>query len=214
MTTGTDGNTPAFPAQWFYGLLRALLGEPACLPPSPARCVSIVARLTPAWVRQDHTTWPSARKSARLSAFSRPPQPASRVVTIAIRPSAIEAGYADNTVNPNFGKGENFYIEGLTGIRANGPSGKSVGSPACTAKRRAITAASRQADAYVRSTHKAAEFAWRCDMSRWAKTRLRRGARATLSAEPRRGHAATMTKSIVECRVNVGCELRYVSRNT
>ena len=36
-TTGTGGISPAFPAQWFYGLLRALLGEPACLPPSSAR---------------------------------------------------------------------------------------------------------------------------------------------------------------------------------
>jgi hypothetical protein len=30
------GITPAFPAQCFYGLLRALPGEPACLPPSEA----------------------------------------------------------------------------------------------------------------------------------------------------------------------------------
>src|SRR5260370_12031979 len=34
-----SGNTPAFPAQWFYGLLRALLGERAFLPPSPLRSV-------------------------------------------------------------------------------------------------------------------------------------------------------------------------------
>src|SRR5712671_5369083 len=27
--------TPAFPAQWFYGLLRALPGDQACLTPSP-----------------------------------------------------------------------------------------------------------------------------------------------------------------------------------
>jgi hypothetical protein len=29
------------------------------LPPSPARCVNIVANLAPAWARQDHTTSPS-----------------------------------------------------------------------------------------------------------------------------------------------------------
>src|SRR2546423_8432861 len=34
-----SGNTPAFPAQWFYGLYRALPGERAFLPPSPARSV-------------------------------------------------------------------------------------------------------------------------------------------------------------------------------
>src|ERR1700694_4817758 len=34
-----SGEHPAFPAQWFYGLLRALLGERAFLPPSPLRSV-------------------------------------------------------------------------------------------------------------------------------------------------------------------------------
>jgi hypothetical protein len=33
-TTGSTGITPAFPAQWFYGFLRALLGDRALLPPS------------------------------------------------------------------------------------------------------------------------------------------------------------------------------------
>jgi hypothetical protein len=31
----SSGEHPAFPAQWFYGLWRALLGERAFLPPSP-----------------------------------------------------------------------------------------------------------------------------------------------------------------------------------
>src|SRR6266481_3449733 len=30
-----SGGNPTFPAQWFYGLLRALPGERAFLPPSP-----------------------------------------------------------------------------------------------------------------------------------------------------------------------------------
>ena len=33
---GHTGNHPAFPAQWFYGFLRALPGDRALLPPSPA----------------------------------------------------------------------------------------------------------------------------------------------------------------------------------
>ena len=37
-----SGNTPAFPAQWFYGLLRALPGDRAFLPPSPPRSVSLL----------------------------------------------------------------------------------------------------------------------------------------------------------------------------
>src|SRR5258708_22866932 len=48
---------PAFPAQWFYGLLRALPGDQVCLTPSPAR---LIADLTPALGRQNHTTSPSA----------------------------------------------------------------------------------------------------------------------------------------------------------
>ena len=52
-----SGGNPAFPAQWFYGFLRALPGDRAFLPPSLAdRSTS----LTPASGRQDHTTSPSA----------------------------------------------------------------------------------------------------------------------------------------------------------
>jgi hypothetical protein len=48
---------PAFPAQWFYGLYRALPGDRAFLPPSHA---DQSAHLTPASGRQDHTFLPSA----------------------------------------------------------------------------------------------------------------------------------------------------------
>src|SRR5213592_690221 len=58
---GHTGNHPAFPAQWFYGFLRALPGDQACLTPSPAL---LFADLTPASGRQNHTTSPSA--SARF----------------------------------------------------------------------------------------------------------------------------------------------------
>ena len=50
-------NSPAFPTQWLYGLLRALPGERACLPPSLAEDST---SLTPASRRQDHTTSPYA----------------------------------------------------------------------------------------------------------------------------------------------------------
>ena len=48
---------PAFPAQWFYGLLRALPGDQALLSPSPAL---LLADLTPTLGRQNHTTSPYA----------------------------------------------------------------------------------------------------------------------------------------------------------
>src|SRR6266481_7288235 len=80
---GHTGNDPAFPAQWFYGLLRALPGDHACLTPSPAR---LRADLAPALGRQNDTTWPYASASfvrlaiARLT-LPRPPHPAPRSVT-------------------------------------------------------------------------------------------------------------------------------------
>src|SRR5438046_4191233 len=50
-----SGNTTTSPAQWLYGLYRALPGERALLPPSLANCS---ASLTPASRRTYHTTSP------------------------------------------------------------------------------------------------------------------------------------------------------------
>ena len=55
-----SGNTPAFPAQWFYGLYRALPGDRALLPPSPLRSVCFSKDLMPASRHQDHTILPYA----------------------------------------------------------------------------------------------------------------------------------------------------------
>src|SRR6266853_5183675 len=69
-----SGGNPAFPAQWFYGLLRALPGDQACLTPSSAL---LIADLTPAWGRQNHTTSPYASASFVRLAIARltPPRP-------------------------------------------------------------------------------------------------------------------------------------------
>ena len=81
-------NIPAFPAQWLYGLLRALPGERAFLPPSLA---DNSTSLTPASRRQDHTTWPyaSAFRPAQKAPDAKASiaSPAQRIVTIAKRPS-------------------------------------------------------------------------------------------------------------------------------
>src|SRR6266436_1294191 len=80
---GHTGNHPALPAQWFYGLLRALPGDQACLTPSPAL---LIADLTPALGRQNDTTWPYASALfVNCAAASTASRPAS--VTIASRPS-------------------------------------------------------------------------------------------------------------------------------
>jgi hypothetical protein len=57
VAAGTRRDHPAFPhANGFNGFLRALPGDRACLSPSPAQRVSVVAVLTPASGRQDHTS--------------------------------------------------------------------------------------------------------------------------------------------------------------
>ena len=56
-------NKPALPAQWFYGFLRDLPGVRDVLVTVIGAMQSIVANLTPAKGRQDHTTSPSASTS-------------------------------------------------------------------------------------------------------------------------------------------------------
>src|SRR6202171_3862993 len=68
--------TPGIPARnGFNGFLRALPGDRACLSPSSAL---LLADLTPASRRQDHTTSPSAATSFVRAPLARPTLPASR----------------------------------------------------------------------------------------------------------------------------------------
>src|ERR1700745_1141727 len=54
MTTGTGGDTPAFPAHWFYGLY-VLSPVSLALPPSLSRSFSAIREnLAPAWACQDN----------------------------------------------------------------------------------------------------------------------------------------------------------------
>jgi len=99
---GSGGN-PTFPAQWLYGLLRALLGDRAFLPPSLA---NDSANLTPASGRRDHTTSPYA-SAPFVKAHPRPPHPAARFVTIASRPSC-RARWIDSNVICRIAKAEYF----------------------------------------------------------------------------------------------------------
>ena len=79
--------SPAFPARWFYGFLRALPGVHDLLVTVIGAMQSIVANLTPAKGRQDHTTSPSAHNIARQSMWRVHRIPRSTSVTIAKRPS-------------------------------------------------------------------------------------------------------------------------------
>jgi hypothetical protein len=60
--------TPGIPRAMVYGLLRALPGDRALLPPSPLRSL-LLKDLTPASRRQDHTTSPSASGALVRSAL-------------------------------------------------------------------------------------------------------------------------------------------------
>jgi hypothetical protein len=84
---GHTGNTRHSPRNGFNGFLRALPGEPGLLSPSAAQRVSVVAVLTPASGRQDHTTSPSASSALVLSRQSVHRIPHPTLVTIAKRPS-------------------------------------------------------------------------------------------------------------------------------
>src|SRR5690349_24224679 len=68
VTTGTGGNTPAFPAQWFTAYF-ALSSVNQRLPPSFSRII-LRENLAPAWARQDHPTSPSAWRRSSGGAFA------------------------------------------------------------------------------------------------------------------------------------------------
>jgi hypothetical protein len=65
-------NTPTSPAQWLYGLLRALPGGAGLLSPSPAGLLPPTFRQHTR--RQDHTTWPYALVQSSAEQ-KRPSQP-------------------------------------------------------------------------------------------------------------------------------------------
>ena len=71
-------------------LIRDLLGEPCRLPPSQATMLQHRRQLGASlWGARTTRFRSSAKSAARQSAPSRPPQPASRLMTIAMRPSWV-----------------------------------------------------------------------------------------------------------------------------
>ena len=70
---------PAFPAQWFYGLFRALPGDRAFLPPSQAQCASIVAHLNASVGASGPHGFAVRELMLSSKHQSRPPHPAPNV---------------------------------------------------------------------------------------------------------------------------------------
>ena len=75
VTTGSPDSFRHSPRNGFNGFLRALPGDQACLTPSSAL---LLADLTPASGRQNHTTSPYASRPRSSRALPRPPHPAPR----------------------------------------------------------------------------------------------------------------------------------------
>jgi hypothetical protein len=98
-----SGNTPTSPAQWLYGLSRALPGERAFLPPSPA---DNSTSLAPASRRQDHTTSPYASVQSSTEQ-KRPPHPIPTFGGDGQRPSS---GMRRGSCNSDFRKWEAKYF--------------------------------------------------------------------------------------------------------
>jgi hypothetical protein len=122
------------PCAMVLRLIRALLGDHAWLPPSPARRESVFATLAPASERQDHTTSPYvaasfvSRKKMRLT-LPRPSHPVPNVRDDRDTP-LLWAGTRE-TVSLIWVKreAEYFCAKGWTGFRVQRnfcPSGKSV----------------------------------------------------------------------------------------
>src|SRR3954470_8440242 len=106
-----------------YGLLRALLGDRAFLPPSSLRSL-LPKNLTPASGRQDHTTSPSA--SARfVSCASASIASRAALMTLANAPLWLETRNLVPLICPT-AKGKYFCEGGWTGPSGNYPTGKSV----------------------------------------------------------------------------------------
>ena len=93
---------PAFPAQWLYGLCRALLGERCTIAPVALRVTARLDASLRASGPHDFAvreTRPSCTRQSPVRRSPRPPPLTPRFVTIAIRPSdrgEVAEGY-DNS---------------------------------------------------------------------------------------------------------------------
>jgi hypothetical protein len=123
VVTTVTPETPGIPRAMVYGLLRALPGDQACLTPSPAL---LLADLTPASGRQNHTTWPyaSARFVKRTARVHRIPP---RVDDVAQRPS-VEQDVGSYGSDLGQARSKIFFKWGLDRLLVICPSGRFVES--------------------------------------------------------------------------------------
>src|SRR6201995_1986931 len=83
------GGSPAFPAQWFDGLCRALPGDRLFDTIAPKQR-SLLKNLTPALGASGPHGLAVRIRAARLASPTRPPQPAPTSVTCPTSPFAVQ----------------------------------------------------------------------------------------------------------------------------
>src|SRR6202012_5597420 len=104
VTTGPPGH-PAFPARWCYGLLRALPGDRAFLPPSPSK--RLLRELDASVGASGPHAFAVHTCFFRPSPHARPPHPPPTFVTMANAPrTGRDAGHTQVICEGN--KAENF----------------------------------------------------------------------------------------------------------
>src|ERR1700738_795815 len=125
---GHTGKRPAFPAQWFYSLYRALPGDRACLPPSPRRINP--AKLDASVGASGPHDFAVRIRIARLATPTRPSHPASNVRgDCAYAPLSGAGRLKLLAVICPTAQAKYFCKKGWTGFRARlliCPSGKSL----------------------------------------------------------------------------------------
>jgi hypothetical protein len=109
-----SGGTPAFPARWFYGFLRALLGDRAFLSPSPARSLASHELDASVGASGPHDFAVRARLCSSFASHARPPHPTARFVTLRNAPLVGETRRVRSVICPTE-PAEYFSAEGWTG---------------------------------------------------------------------------------------------------
>src|SRR3954451_703446 len=125
--SGGTGKHPAFPTQWFYGFVRALLGDHRFVDPVIRATRWRPRELDACFGAPEPHGFTVREPQALVSRSARPPHPASRFVTIGRNAPCIEAGWRDE--NTHFRNTESKYLFARGQDRffaSRAPSGKSL----------------------------------------------------------------------------------------
>jgi hypothetical protein len=120
-----SGSSPAFPAQWFYGLFRALPGDRLLATVIPQKLAS--QELDASAEASGPHDFAVRVTRCSSSAHPRPPHPAPRFVTIASRPSVGRDGFDEAGDLGKKGSGI-FFAKGLDRESVIWPTGRFLSS--------------------------------------------------------------------------------------